>query len=158
MHGFIYTDPTQAEKNFYSQTEEKEMHYIFDDCARAYKLYMMRWLAANWQESDWFVPKSVCWNEKQHSNKLTIFTWNIKTLVNFQPKCVSAICTKWAKGDFGHHIYILLCFVWKQVYSESSKWFLLSYYVSMHFTKLNCSELPSFLLSFSRSMCKNCSA
>lgn len=42
MHGFIYTDPTQAEKNFYSQTEEKEMHYIFDDCARAYKLYMMR--------------------------------------------------------------------------------------------------------------------
>ena len=28
------------------------------------------------------------------SNKLTIFTANIKILVNFQRKCVSAICTK----------------------------------------------------------------
>lgn len=142
----------------------------------AYKLCMMRRLAANGVQCADSHLKTTTKRAKPKyrataSNKLTIFTWNIKTLVNFQRKCVPAICTK-GEGWFGPMPFFLalsLCFYLAVKISGSVQrandfyW----YYVLLHFSKLNClqgiicfSVMPS--LSYSRtlvlSMCKNCSA
>lgn len=121
----------------------------------AYKLCMMRRLAANGVQCADSHLKTTTKRAKPKyrataSNKLTIFTWNIKTLVNFQRKCVPAICTK-GEGWFGPMPFFLalsLCFYLAVKISGSVQrandfyW----YYVLLHFSKLNC--LQGIICSF----------
>lgn len=100
----------------------------------AYKLCMMRRLAANGVQCADSHLKTTTKRAKPKyrataSNKLTIFTWNIKTLVNFQRKCVPAICTK-GEGWFGPMPFFFALSLFlscgeNKWLGAKSKWFLL---------------------------------
>lgn len=173
---FARADLVKTGRNFYliqykteSHREEEDddvcAHWIFAGWCGVEPINCVRWdrpqksMLVDSQKSSSAAAAARC------SNKLTIFTANIKELVNFQRKCVSAICTKEsllatnaARGWFRiarfriHFISFsvflrsfILCgiFVCGAVTMRIEQMitgfrFLHWYYVSLHFNKLNC--------------------